>query len=171
MAHTRAGGALEALGGGVPRGPPRPLSGGRPDAAAPMPGPWCCPRLPPPLRRPRRVEPVCSGLQAQILRCYREHLQEVLLCADLAKAYQHCVGSAHKVGVSCGLPPPWAPWRWAGRGLRAPLGHVQGQHWSSQALLSRGATCPDLCAAGGGEARVQGRGRVKGRAALWKGES
>ncbi|TEA24039.1 hypothetical protein DBR06_SOUSAS35610012, partial [Sousa chinensis] len=47
--------------------------------------------------KPRRVEPVCSGLQAQILRCYREHLQEVLLCADLAKAYQHCVGSAHKV--------------------------------------------------------------------------
>ncbi|XP_033721466.1 MICOS complex subunit MIC25 isoform X2 [Tursiops truncatus] len=46
--------------------------------------------------KPRRVEPVCSGLQAQILRCYREHLQEVLLCADLAKAYQHCVGSAHK---------------------------------------------------------------------------
>ncbi|XP_059796524.1 MICOS complex subunit MIC25 isoform X1 [Balaenoptera ricei] len=46
--------------------------------------------------KPRRVEPVCSGLQAQILRCYREHLQEVLLCADLVKAYQHCVGSAHK---------------------------------------------------------------------------
>ncbi|XP_023973071.1 MICOS complex subunit MIC25 isoform X1 [Physeter macrocephalus] len=46
--------------------------------------------------KPRRVEPVCSGLQAQILRCYRERLQEVLLCADLVKAYQHCVGSAHK---------------------------------------------------------------------------
>ncbi|KAB0340672.1 hypothetical protein FD754_022929, partial [Muntiacus muntjak] len=47
-------------------------------------------------RLPRRVEPVCSGLQAQILRCYRDHLQEVLLCADLVRAYQHCVGSAHK---------------------------------------------------------------------------
>ncbi|XP_065791525.1 MICOS complex subunit MIC25 isoform X1 [Muntiacus reevesi] len=46
--------------------------------------------------KPRRVEPVCSGLQAQILRCYRDHLQEVLLCADLVRAYQHCVGSAHK---------------------------------------------------------------------------
>ncbi|VTJ78058.1 Hypothetical predicted protein [Marmota monax] len=45
--------------------------------------------------RPRRVEPVCSGLQAQILRCYREHLSEVLRCSDLVKAYQHCV-SAHK---------------------------------------------------------------------------
>ncbi|XP_043299013.1 MICOS complex subunit MIC25 isoform X2 [Cervus canadensis] len=46
--------------------------------------------------KPRRVEPVCSGLQAQILRCYRDHLQEVLLCADLVRAYQHCVSSAHK---------------------------------------------------------------------------
>ncbi|XP_058934129.1 MICOS complex subunit MIC25 [Kogia breviceps] len=46
--------------------------------------------------KPRSGEPVCSGLQAQILRCYRERLQEVLLCADLVKAYQHCVGSAHK---------------------------------------------------------------------------
>nr|XP_020736909.1 MICOS complex subunit MIC25 isoform X3 [Odocoileus virginianus texanus] len=46
--------------------------------------------------KPCRVEPVCSGLQAQILRCYRDHLQEVLLCADLVRAYQHCVSSAHK---------------------------------------------------------------------------
>ncbi|XP_055413458.1 MICOS complex subunit MIC25 isoform X1 [Bubalus kerabau] len=46
--------------------------------------------------KPRRVEPVCSGLQAQILRCYRNRLQEVLLCADLVRAYQHCVSSAHK---------------------------------------------------------------------------
>uniref|UniRef100_A0A287CY81 CHCH domain-containing protein n=1 Tax=Ictidomys tridecemlineatus TaxID=43179 RepID=A0A287CY81_ICTTR len=45
--------------------------------------------------RPCRVEPVCSGLQAQILRCYRDHLSEVLRCSDLVKAYQHCV-SAHK---------------------------------------------------------------------------
>ncbi|XP_028637584.1 MICOS complex subunit MIC25 isoform X1 [Grammomys surdaster] len=46
--------------------------------------------------RPRRVEPVCSGLQAQILRCYRDHLHEVLLCSDLVKAYQHCVSTARK---------------------------------------------------------------------------
>ncbi|XP_038963299.1 MICOS complex subunit Mic25 isoform X3 [Rattus norvegicus] len=46
--------------------------------------------------KPRRVEPVCSGLQAQILRCYRDHLHEVLLCSDLAKAYQHCVSTARK---------------------------------------------------------------------------
>ncbi|XP_036879885.1 MICOS complex subunit MIC25 isoform X4 [Manis javanica] len=46
--------------------------------------------------KPRRLEPVCSGLQAQILRCYRDHLQEVLLCSDLVKAYQHCVNTARK---------------------------------------------------------------------------
>ncbi|XP_074196569.1 plexin-A1 isoform X6 [Rhinolophus sinicus] len=46
--------------------------------------------------KPRMLEPVCSGLQAQILRCYRDHLHEVLLCSDLVKAYQHCVSTAHK---------------------------------------------------------------------------
>ncbi|XP_027248859.1 MICOS complex subunit MIC25 isoform X2 [Cricetulus griseus] len=46
--------------------------------------------------KPRRVEPVCSGLQAQILRCYRDHLHEVLLCSDLVKEYQHCVSTARK---------------------------------------------------------------------------
>ncbi|XP_063093864.1 MICOS complex subunit MIC25 isoform X6 [Cavia porcellus] len=48
--------------------------------------------------KPRRVEPVCSGLQAQILRCYRDHAHEVLLCSDLVKAYQRCVcaSAAHK---------------------------------------------------------------------------
>ncbi|XP_031238384.1 MICOS complex subunit MIC25 isoform X1 [Mastomys coucha] len=46
--------------------------------------------------KPRRVEPVCSGLQAQILRCYRDHLHEVLLCSDLVKAYQDCVSTARK---------------------------------------------------------------------------
>ncbi|KAM5304482.1 MICOS complex subunit MIC25 isoform 1-T1 [Glossophaga mutica] len=46
--------------------------------------------------RPHRLQPVCSGLQAQILRCYNDHLHEVLLCSDLVKAYQHCVTTAHK---------------------------------------------------------------------------
>lgn len=43
------------------------------------------------------LEPVCSGLQAQILHCYHDHLHEVLLCSDLVKAYQHCVSAAYKV--------------------------------------------------------------------------
>ncbi|XP_012587675.1 PREDICTED: MICOS complex subunit MIC25 [Condylura cristata] len=47
--------------------------------------------------KPRRLEPVCSALQAQLLRCYRAHVQEVLLCSDLVKAYQRCVSAAaHK---------------------------------------------------------------------------
>ncbi|XP_006895264.1 PREDICTED: coiled-coil-helix-coiled-coil-helix domain-containing protein 6, mitochondrial [Elephantulus edwardii] len=46
--------------------------------------------------KPRPTEPVCAGLQAQILRCYRENLQEVLLCSDLVRAYQRCVSAAHK---------------------------------------------------------------------------
>ncbi|XP_049718500.1 MICOS complex subunit MIC25 isoform X1 [Loxodonta africana] len=46
--------------------------------------------------KPRRAEPVCSGLQAQILQCYRQNVQEVLLCSDLVKAYQRCVSAAHK---------------------------------------------------------------------------
>uniref|UniRef100_A0A8I3W2X3 Coiled-coil-helix-coiled-coil-helix domain containing 6 n=1 Tax=Callithrix jacchus TaxID=9483 RepID=A0A8I3W2X3_CALJA len=53
--------------------------------------------------KPRRVEPVCSGLQAQILQCYRDRLHEVLLCSDLVKAYQRCVSTAHKVRPH--LPP------------------------------------------------------------------
>ncbi|XP_066103321.1 MICOS complex subunit MIC25 isoform X1 [Saccopteryx bilineata] len=46
--------------------------------------------------KPRRLQPVCSELQAQILRCYHDHLHEVLLCSDLVKAYQRCVSAAHK---------------------------------------------------------------------------
>lgn len=48
---------------------------------------------------------MCSGLQAEILHCYSNHLHEVLLCSDLVKAYQHCVTTAHKVN-------PWATGLW-----------------------------------------------------------
>ncbi|XP_055985553.1 MICOS complex subunit MIC25 [Sorex fumeus] len=47
--------------------------------------------------KPRQQGPVCSDLQAQLLRCYRQHAQEVLLCSRLVKAYQRCVSAAaHK---------------------------------------------------------------------------
>ncbi|XP_043861402.1 MICOS complex subunit MIC25 isoform X2 [Dromiciops gliroides] len=46
--------------------------------------------------KPRRADPVCSGLQSEILRCYRDNLREVLKCSDLVKAYQHCVSTAQK---------------------------------------------------------------------------
>ncbi|XP_068939937.1 MICOS complex subunit MIC25 isoform X2 [Petaurus breviceps papuanus] len=53
--------------------------------------------------KPRRAEPVCSGLQSEILRCYRDNLREVLKCSDLVKAYQHCVSTAQK-NLTTGLP-------------------------------------------------------------------
>ncbi|XP_045706121.1 MICOS complex subunit MIC25 [Phyllostomus hastatus] len=56
--------------------------------------------------KPRRLEPVCSGLQVQILRCYSDHLHEVLLCSDLVKAYQHCVTAAHKGSEATIVPDP-----------------------------------------------------------------
>ncbi|XP_049622503.1 MICOS complex subunit MIC25 [Suncus etruscus] len=47
--------------------------------------------------KPRQQGPVCSELQTQLLRCYREHAQEVLLCSSLVKAYRRCVSAAaHK---------------------------------------------------------------------------
>lgn len=51
---------------------------------------------------------MCSGLQAQILRCYRDHAHEVLLCSDLVKAYQHCVSAsaAHKVRLPAWVQGP-----------------------------------------------------------------
>ncbi|XP_038628693.1 MICOS complex subunit MIC25 isoform X1 [Tachyglossus aculeatus] len=46
--------------------------------------------------KPRRIEPVCGGLQSEILRCYRKNKQEVLKCSGLAKAYQQCVIAAQE---------------------------------------------------------------------------
>ncbi|KAG7280822.1 hypothetical protein CRUP_010804 [Coryphaenoides rupestris] len=44
----------------------------------------------------RGTEAVCSGLQAQILSCYRENRQETLRCSDLAKEYRQCISTAKK---------------------------------------------------------------------------
>lgn len=107
--------------GGEPRGP----SG---VTAAPRPR----------VHRPRRVEPVCSGLQAQILHCYRARLQEVLLCADLVRAYQHCVSSAHKVrGASPGL----------GRGVGGPVG-TKSARLGQARPWPQGCPRPDVWAVG-----------------------
>ncbi|XP_029912023.1 MICOS complex subunit mic25a [Myripristis murdjan] len=46
--------------------------------------------------RPRNTEPVCPGLQAQILSCYRENRSETLRCSDLAKEYIQCIDAAKK---------------------------------------------------------------------------
>ncbi|XP_069353805.1 MICOS complex subunit MIC25 isoform X2 [Eulemur rufifrons] len=46
--------------------------------------------------KPRGVEPVCAGLQAQLLGCYRAHPRQGLLCARLVQAYEGCVRAAHQ---------------------------------------------------------------------------
>ncbi|XP_071769987.1 MICOS complex subunit mic25a-like [Centroberyx gerrardi] len=46
--------------------------------------------------RPRSTEPVCPGLQVQILSCYKENREETLRCSDLAKEYMQCINAAKK---------------------------------------------------------------------------
>uniref|UniRef100_A0A4W6CXQ4 Coiled-coil-helix-coiled-coil-helix domain containing 6a n=1 Tax=Lates calcarifer TaxID=8187 RepID=A0A4W6CXQ4_LATCA len=47
--------------------------------------------------RSRNTDPVCPGLQAQILSCYRENRDQTLRCSDLAKEYMQCINAAKKV--------------------------------------------------------------------------
>uniref|UniRef100_A0A3B4Y403 Coiled-coil-helix-coiled-coil-helix domain containing 6a n=1 Tax=Seriola lalandi dorsalis TaxID=1841481 RepID=A0A3B4Y403_SERLL len=47
----------------------------------------------------RNTDPVCAGLQSQILSCYRENGDQTLRCSDLAKAYMQCINAAKKVRV------------------------------------------------------------------------
>ncbi|XP_025052636.1 MICOS complex subunit MIC25 isoform X3 [Alligator sinensis] len=44
----------------------------------------------------RSTEPVCAGLQSEILKCYQANKHEVLKCSELAKEYQRCVSAARK---------------------------------------------------------------------------
>lgn len=44
----------------------------------------------------RSTEPVCGGVQAQILSCYRENSDQTLKCSDLAKEYMKCIDAAKK---------------------------------------------------------------------------
>ncbi|XP_070766620.1 MICOS complex subunit mic25a isoform X1 [Enoplosus armatus] len=46
--------------------------------------------------RSRSTDPVCPGLQAQILSCYRESRDQTLRCSDLAKEYMQCIDAAKK---------------------------------------------------------------------------
>ncbi|KAK5923251.1 hypothetical protein CgunFtcFv8_000239 [Champsocephalus gunnari] len=46
--------------------------------------------------RSRNMNPVCSGLQAQILSCYRDNGDQTLRCSDLAKQYMQCINAAKK---------------------------------------------------------------------------
>lgn len=49
------------------------------------------------LCRFRNTEPVCAGVQAQILSCYRDNRDQTLKCSDLAKEYMKCIDAAKKV--------------------------------------------------------------------------
>ncbi|XP_043966284.1 MICOS complex subunit mic25a-like isoform X3 [Gambusia affinis] len=40
--------------------------------------------------------PVCPGLQAQILSCYKNNKDQTLNCSDLAKEYMQCINAAKK---------------------------------------------------------------------------
>ncbi|KAG7519688.1 hypothetical protein JOB18_014149 [Solea senegalensis] len=46
--------------------------------------------------RSRNTDPVCLGLQAQILSCYKENRDQTLRCSELAKAYTQCINAAKK---------------------------------------------------------------------------
>ncbi|KAM8862821.1 MICOS complex subunit mic25a-like isoform 2-T2 [Spinachia spinachia] len=46
--------------------------------------------------RSRGTDPVCLGLQAQILSCYRDNADQTLRCSDLAKEYMRCINAAKK---------------------------------------------------------------------------
>ncbi|XP_034552738.1 MICOS complex subunit mic25a isoform X2 [Notolabrus celidotus] len=46
--------------------------------------------------RYRSTEPVCVGVQTQILSCYRANRDQTLKCSDLAKEYMKCIDAAKK---------------------------------------------------------------------------
>ncbi|XP_007573103.1 MICOS complex subunit mic25a-like isoform X2 [Poecilia formosa] len=46
--------------------------------------------------RSRNTAPVCPGLQAQILSCYKDNKDQTLKCSDLAKEYMQCINAAKK---------------------------------------------------------------------------
>ncbi|KAK5604729.1 hypothetical protein CRENBAI_011978 [Crenichthys baileyi] len=46
--------------------------------------------------RSRNTAPVCPGLQAQILSCYKDNKEQTLKCSDLAKEYMQCINAAKK---------------------------------------------------------------------------
>ncbi|KAK1901943.1 MICOS complex subunit mic25a [Dissostichus eleginoides] len=50
--------------------------------------------------RPRQIGSVCSGLQSQVLQCYRDHPQQTLLCSSLARQYMSCVQQAKKSSLT-----------------------------------------------------------------------
>ncbi|KAJ8260044.1 hypothetical protein GJAV_G00176430 [Gymnothorax javanicus] len=46
--------------------------------------------------KPRTISPICTGLQAQVLNCYRSNQNQTLHCSNLAKEYMQCINAAKK---------------------------------------------------------------------------
>ncbi|KAM4571493.1 MICOS complex subunit mic25a-like isoform 3-T3 [Fundulus diaphanus] len=46
--------------------------------------------------RTRNTAPMCPGLQAQILSCYKDNKDQTLKCSDLAREYMQCINAAKK---------------------------------------------------------------------------
>uniref|UniRef100_A0A8C1QUL8 Coiled-coil-helix-coiled-coil-helix domain containing 3a n=1 Tax=Cyprinus carpio TaxID=7962 RepID=A0A8C1QUL8_CYPCA len=45
------------------------------------------------------ISPVCTDLQGQILKCYRENAGKTLLCSNIASQYMQCVNNAKQVNI------------------------------------------------------------------------
>uniref|UniRef100_A0A3P8UY00 CHCH domain-containing protein n=1 Tax=Cynoglossus semilaevis TaxID=244447 RepID=A0A3P8UY00_CYNSE len=74
------------------------------------------------IRRYHSVDPVCLGLQAQILSCYRENKDQTLTCSNLAKEYMQCINAAKKVRI---LFYPFSS---------IPPGGADGSSWAEMCL-------------------------------------
>ncbi|XP_043092794.1 coiled-coil-helix-coiled-coil-helix domain containing 3a isoform X6 [Puntigrus tetrazona] len=48
------------------------------------------------------ISPVCTDLQGQILKCYRENAGKTLLCSNIASLYMQCVNSAKQEKLRTG---------------------------------------------------------------------
>ncbi|KAJ8359308.1 hypothetical protein SKAU_G00158330 [Synaphobranchus kaupii] len=46
--------------------------------------------------KPRCISPICTGLQVQVLDCYRSNQNQTLHCSNLAKEYMQCINAAKK---------------------------------------------------------------------------
>uniref|UniRef100_A0A8C5BM98 Coiled-coil-helix-coiled-coil-helix domain containing 6b n=1 Tax=Gadus morhua TaxID=8049 RepID=A0A8C5BM98_GADMO len=52
--------------------------------------------------RPRHTTAICTELQGQVFKCYRDNPQQTLACSSLARQYMNCIQQAKQVGAVCG---------------------------------------------------------------------
>lgn len=45
------------------------------------------------------ISPVCTDLQGEILKCYRENAGKTLMCSNIASLYLQCVNNAKQVNM------------------------------------------------------------------------